>query len=237
MVKFLIILFFVNKAFAVEILMEKDGHKQIVKIPDDAQQVVLKMERSNSGKKDKIYLKISREKSKKNKPCRACKPNKTLKSAKKKLPPQLIPPKTIIIASKYNKNNYYSEKTTKTQEIVNVYHYFYPCSMNPQMKDCTPDQKIKIDNNTDRLVVVNENGSLAKIDMVDQRAGIKKVLPIKENEDTSSHQKSFPRNSPMFDATTYHNNQLPTNDPYVTINDPIYQKRTLRVLSDKNLQS
>ncbi len=84
----------------------------------------------------------------------------------------------------------------KTVKVVNVYHYFYPCSANPDMANCIKDDDIKIDNKTNRLVIINEQGEQS-VDVLDQKTKIITETAFRNGEKTSN----------SFDTRQNNNNQ------------------------------
>jgi len=207
---------------AVEIIIEENGNRRIIKIPDNQKQdVVLKINTTNSHKKNN------------NKKCILDEPVKKTPSKKaymkQSLPVKKMQPKTIIVQNKQRpiivKGN-----GNKQIQLVNVYHYFYPCSANPTMKDCVPDKDIKIDNKTDRMVIEDEKG-LHPVDMIDRKSKIisepntlNRDLKLKNNL-TENHGKI----TPIFDGKNYPPQSIPTHDEPVRINGQ-YDTKNITVI-------
>ena len=210
-------------ANAVEVIIEENGNRRIIKIPDNQKQdVVLKINTTNSHKKNNNNKKCILDEPIKKNPVKKA-------YIKKSLPITKMQPKTIIIQNKQNpviaKDN-----SNKQIQLVNVYHYFYPCSANPAMKDCVADKDIKIDNKTDRMVIEDEKG-LHPVDMIDRKSKIisepntfDKDLKLKSNL-IENHSKI----TPIFDGKNYPPQSIPTNDQPVRINSQ-YDTKNITVI-------
>ena len=196
---------------AVEIIIEENGNRRIVKIPDNQKQdVILKIKTTNYPHKKNTQKCIADEPIKKTPVKKA--------HIKQKLPIKKMPPKTIIVQNKQDPI-FVRANNSKQIQLINVYHYFYPCSANPTMKDCVIDKDIKIDNKTDRMVIEDTKG-LRPVDMVDRKSKIiseqntfDKDLKLKNNL-IENHSKI----TPIFDGKNYPQHAIPTNDEQVRIN-------------------